>query len=430
MSPRNRIVSVGIGLSGLVLASFAPSSRADQVPFGPRTSIATLPGLTVVGVEVADVDGDGDDDAIAASPIDPGTFEPGTLAWYPNDDGEGSFGGAQTIAPGVALDFVVADLDGDGDPDVAEGTLGNSVLWHENVAGNGATWTQRTLASAAALPADVADVDGDGYADVVSTNNGVHWHESDGATPPVFTSRLFVGPAGYTHAVAAFVDGDAQRDLLAVEPGFQGFPQNPPPILAWLESDGGAPPGFTPHTIDNTGDCPVPDGAESLLRCTWVRGVDLDEDGHVDALLADGGTLEISWYENDGGSPPSFTRRLIATNARVGRPADVDGDGDLDVLAESGSEIVWIDNSGATPPGWTPRSIGSAGGFTRDIEAADVDGDGDLDVLIAAGSEIAWFENLRPPVSTVPALPPLPRALLVAALLGVAVWATLRIRPV
>jgi hypothetical protein len=418
---RSRAVPLALGLA---LASAVSSSRADDVPFGPRTPIATLPGLTVVGVEVADVDGDGDLDAIASSPFTP-SFEPGLLAWYPNTDGQGSFGTAQTIAPGRDLDFLAADLDGDGDPDLVEGTLLNSVLWLENAAGDGSSWTQRTIASFGALPGDAADVDGDTDVDIVSTNNGVHWHESDGAMPPTFSTHQFVAPPEpYDHAVAAFFDGDADRDLLAAGHGYQGVPQDPPPILAWLESDDAQPPGFSTHPIDTTGACSLlPVDPSGVLRCTWVRAADVDRDGHTDAVLADGGTLEISWYGNDGGSPPGFTKRSIASNARIGRPADVDGDGDLDVLAEVGGEIVWIESDGGSPPGWTPHSIGPAGAYTRDIEAADLDGDHDLDVVIAAGHEIAWFENQRPPASQVPALPAPARLLVAAALLAAALGA-------
>jgi hypothetical protein len=418
---------VAFAFGGMALVCAANPAGADEVPFGPRTAIATLPGVAVVGVEVADVDGDGALDAIADSLLDPDTFELGTLAWYRNQDGHGSFGSAQTIGGGADLDFVVADLDGDGDPDVVEGSAANSILWAENAAGDGSLWTARTIASFGAVPGMVVDLDGDGDADIVSTNSGVHWHESDGAMPPTFTTHQFIAPPdAYEDAIAAFVDGDAHRDLLATGHGGDGFPQDPPPSLAWLESDGGAPPAFTSHAIDTVGDCPL--DLNDVLRCTWVRAADVDRNGRVDPILADGGTLEISWYQNDGGAPPGFTKHLIAANARIGKPADIDGDGDVDLLAEVGGQIVWIENDGATPPGWIPHSIGPAGGYTCDIEAADIDGDGDLDVLIAAGLEIAWFENQRPAAS-VPALPAVGRLLLAGALLGTAVAATRALRP-
>ena len=68
------------------------------------------------------------------------------------------------------------------------------------------------------------------------------------------------------------------------------------------------------------------------------------------------------------------TRSIVA--------ADVDGDGDLDVLlGNSGSPSrVLLNAGGGTFPTSTTLPGGSAS--TASIAAADVDGDGDLDVLL------------------------------------------------
>jgi hypothetical protein len=83
--------------------------------------------------------------------------------------------------------------------------------------------------------------------------------------------------------------------------------------------------------------------------------------------------------------------------------ADVDGDGDLDVLgtAEYGNELAWWENSpsGDPPPSspinWTKHPISEDLGWPRDVYAIDLDGDGDTDILSAAGSDddITWWEN-------------------------------------
>ncbi len=60
-------------------------------------------------VFAADLDGDGDRDALSASSADD------TVAWYAND-GLGSFGPQQVISTANAVSGVfAADLDGDGD---------------------------------------------------------------------------------------------------------------------------------------------------------------------------------------------------------------------------------------------------------------------------------------------------------------------------
>ncbi len=72
------------------------------------------------------------------------------------------------------------------------------------------------------------------------------------------------------------------------------------------------------------------DGASSVFAA------DLDGDGDIDVFSASFADDKIAWYESDGGSPPSFTERVISTAAIIPQSVfatDVDGDGDIDVLA-------------------------------------------------------------------------------------------------
>ena len=54
----------------------------------------------------------------------------------------------------------------------------------------------------------------------------------------------------------------------------------------------------------------------------------------------------IAWYENDGAIPPSFTRHTVSTTADGARSvfaADLDKDGDVDVISASQNDakVVW-----------------------------------------------------------------------------------------
>ena len=59
---------------------------------------------------------------------------------------------------------------------------------------------------------------------------------------------------------------------------------------------------------------------------------------------------------------PSFSASDIATNignASSVRAADMDGDGDIDIIAtsESGDKIYWFENDGNVNPSFTSRTL-------------------------------------------------------------------------
>ena len=81
----------------------------------------------------------------------------------------------------------------------------------------------------------------------------------------------------------------------------------------------------------------------------------------MDVLSASANDNKIAWYENDGASDPSFTARTITTsadNAIYVYAADIDSDGDMDVLSASvnNNRIAWYENDGATVPSFTART--------------------------------------------------------------------------
>ena len=101
-----------------------------------------------------------------------------------------------------------------------------------------------------------------------------------------------------------------------------------------------------------------------------IQLVDLDKDGDLDVLLTHGDTFDdgivkpyhgIQWLENTGSYP--FVEHTLAADARRppgAMPADLDGDGDLDIVAcallAGGSDVdektlpalVWLEQ---TKPG-------------------------------------------------------------------------------
>jgi len=319
-----------------------------------------------------------------------------------------------------ALTVRAADLDSDGHMDVLAGSVGvnfwtqltPSLTWYEN---DGklqhpaftAHTVRRPWHAEWMVSIVTADLDGDGDMDIITgaqefVGGLVSWYENDGGYPPRFTEhyvRLSLGSFAVEEVFAADLNGDGHIDVLSAASDADE--------IAWYENDGGTPPSFTTRVITTSAD-----GARSVFAA------DLDGDGRMDVLSASLFDNRITWYDNDGGSPPSFTARTITSSARRATcviAADLDGDGDMDVVSASidDDKIAWYENKGGSPPAFIEHVItvdpdgpsGPLNGFAdapRKVFAADVDGDGDLDILSASlgDDKIAWYENLggSPPV--------------------------------
>lgn len=282
-----------------------------------------------------------------------------------------------------AWSVVGIDMDRDGDNDiVGSARLTGRIDWWENDGKQ--NFTRRPVSQNApyAMGISVADLDGDNDLDVVcGLNQGkkLNWYENDGRQNfAEHTIANWVVDLVYL----ADVNKDGRLDVLA-SACEQGDNK-----MGWFENTG------TKTFI------------EHVVRANWdhansVCAADLDADGDVDIL----GTAsfrttssygEIAWFENDG--QQNFTERNIKKN--FGRPsqvsaADVDGDGDVDVLATVChlNQILWFENDGSQH--FTQHTIGTNFTRPRDVHATDLDQDGDLDILATAidANQIAWWEN-------------------------------------
>jgi hypothetical protein len=127
-----------------------------------------------------------------------------------------------------------------------------------------------------------------------------------------------------------------------------------------------------------------------------LAGGDLDNDGDLDLLAANtaAGTVSLRFNNGTGSFTPLATRPDVAVSAApVGLAlADIDGDGDLDLLTSSigaaplGSYVSVRLNDGTglfTPP--AGGGLVLVGDYAASIALGDVDGDGDLDLLTTSG---------------------------------------------
>lgn len=132
-----------------------------------------------------------------------------------------------------------------------------------------------------------------------------------------------------------------------------------------------------------------------------VAGADLDKDGDMDIVIACGTANKITWFENDGATPPAFTSRTVlspANGVSAIAIADIDKDGYLDVVASlaGGGSVLWNRNDGASPPGFVSHVISAIEPGCADVAVGDFNKDNRIDVVVAGATngEIVWFENV------------------------------------
>jgi len=105
----------------------------------------------------------------------------------------------------------------------------------------------------------------------------------------------------------------------------------------------------------------------------WLKSVgDLNGDGRQDLIAGGHRSGGLVWYEN-----PNWDKHVIAAEGAFGtdgEAADLDGDGDQDLVVIVGKQLVWYEN-----PSWKTHPVDDV--MLHDIEVTDLDGDGRPDIV-------------------------------------------------
>jgi len=352
--------------------------------------VITTDAMEACSVFSADLDGDGDMDVLSASGLD------NKIAWYENTDGSGTFGTQQVITIDANYPYTVysADLDSDGDMDVlSTSIIDNKIAWYENTDGAGTFGLQQVIATDAmdAYSVYSADLDGDGDMDVLSAlnqSNKIVWYENtDGSGTFGIQQTISSGVYGANSVYCSDLDGDGDMDVLSASAP-STYPTYPYKI-AWYENTDGLGTFGTQQVITT----------DALGVCS-VYSADIDGDGDMDVLSASPGDNKLVWYNNTDGLGTFGTHTVItntADGAKVVCCADINGDGDMDVLSVCASDhtIAWYENTDGEGNFGLQQLITAAALGACSVHSADFDGDGDVDVLSASGSDnkVAWYEN-------------------------------------
>ena len=340
--------------------------------------------------------------------------------------------------PGRAIFVSGGDLDGDGLLDVAAGGH-----WYRNPGEPGGTWERSAFGAPLNNMALLHDFDGDGAMDVLGTQGvgsevapEIAWARNDGQGRFEIFGDVGSGVGDFLQGVSItrLAPGERKSVLLSWHAGSDEVealvvPDDPAsqPWSFETLSFAGQQEALSHGDIDRDGDQDV------LLGTVWLANTgetfgeetlfstgdapdrnrlgDIDRDGRLDAVIgyeAISTTGVVAWYRQPLDPTDAWNETVIA---RITGPmsldvADMDDDGDLDVvagehdLANPSSAGLWVfENRDGSGGEWVAHEVYTGDEHHDGAQVVDIDADGDLDILsIGWGHDrVLLYENLAVP---------------------------------
>lgn len=252
-------------------------------------------------------------------------------------------------------------------------------------------WLNITIAEGTETPApedvDLGDLNGDGYLDVIVATERSHliYLQNPGADSrnshwPRLILPMTLDKGSYIRAFMADFDGDGRPELSAANkgaqtPGPEDFARSTDVSVFIFNGDPLQGENWQEIVL---GRYSVPQNSEP---------VDLDGDGDLDIVAASRGEQRLIFFENISNDSLRFVEHAIGVYGT--QPdgfnleyADLSGDGRLDIISRANNVLYWLEQPEQIDDAWNAHLIGD---FLPDwmigLETADIDGDGDTDIM-------------------------------------------------
>jgi hypothetical protein len=286
------------------------------------------------------------------------------------------------------------DVNADGYPDViASSWFSKKMSWYENPGKHGdgtsdSLWKEHPIETGFNYELILlADIDGDGKAEEILPNYGttaeVAWFQRSASKSQGEWIRHVVGRVPEVRGLHGIGAGDLNRD------------GRPDIITAygWFEA-----PGWAFHADFKL--------LSPLAQCSPIYVYDVNQDGRNDLVYGSGHHYGVFWLENRAGAWQEHRIDFSWSQAHAITLADMDKDGRLDIVtgkrylahdtdpgAYEPLGLYWYRSEGYGSFIKHVIDYGSKAGGGMQIPVMDIDGDGDLDLVAPGKSGLFLFEQ-------------------------------------